>query len=703
MRRLPFALASLFGIILNLSAQPANSIQESANLKETDPYLWLEDVSAEKSLDFARKLNQESKDKLAKSTEFDSLKKRLLSIMDSKEKIPHVTKQGKHYYNFWRDDQHVRGLWRRTSFEEYKKPDTKWETVIDLDKLAADEKENWVWHGANIIYPERDLALVNLSRGGADADVVREFNLEKKEFVKDGFKLPEAKNSIVWKDRNAVYVGTDFGPGSKTKSGYPRIVKEWKRGTALSEAKTIFEGKEDDVSVGAYVMHDHGFKYEMISRGITFFSDEVFLLRNGKWEKIDKPADANFGIIADEAIITLRSDWEVGGKKYQSGACLLAKLEDYLAGKREFQILFQPDKRKSLEATGDTKNFLLQNELDNVRSKIYYFKKENDSWVKYKMDAPEYGTVSVHGIDSDESDDYFMSVSDFLTPSTLYFGTVGKEGREKLKSNPEFFNTKGLEIQQFEAKSKDGTSIPYFQVSRKGMKLDGTNPTLLYGYGGFEVPMLPGYNSLAGAAWLEKGGVYVLANIRGGSEFGPSWHQAARKENRQRAYDDFIAVAENLIERKVTSNKHLGIEGASNGGLLMGVMYTQRPDLFGAVHCGVPLLDMKRYNKLLAGASWMDEYGDPDKADQWAYISKYSPYQNVKKDVKYPPILFTTSTRDDRVHPGHARKMVALLKELGQDVLYYENIEGGHGGAANNEQAAFMSALAYTFLWEKLK
>jgi prolyl oligopeptidase len=306
-------------------------------------------------------------------------------------------------------------------------------------------------------------------------------------------------------------------------------------------------------------------------------------------------------------------------------------------------------------------------------------------------------------VDHEDSDDYWMTITDFLTPSSLYLGTAGGAARERLKSLPAFFKTDGLEIQQFEATSKDGTRVPYFQVSRKGLKLDGSNPTLLYGYGGFEISMQPNYSPGSGTAWLEKGGVYVLANIRGGGEFGPSWHNAARKENRQRAYDDFIAIAEHLIARQVTSPKHLGIQGGSNGGLLMGVMLTQRPDLFGAVVCQVPLLDMRRFNKLLAGASWMDEYGDPDKPEQWSYIQRFSPYHQVRPGVKYPRVLFTTSTRDDRVHPGHARKMVARMKEQGHDVLYYENIEGGHGGAANNQQAAFMSALAYTFLWNQLQ
>ncbi|MGP8233959.1 MAG: prolyl oligopeptidase family serine peptidase, partial [Limisphaerales bacterium] len=376
--------------------------------------------------------------------------------------------------------------------------------------------------------------------------------------------------------------------------------------------------------------------------------------------------------------------------------------KDYLRGRRDLAVLFEPSERISLSATTETKHFIILTELDNVRSRAYLLRNSRGKWNRAPLEAPAFGTIGLEGIDSEHTDDYFMRLTDFLTPPSLSLGVAGQPGSEKLKSLPAFFSADGMETSQFEAKSKDGTMIPYFQVGRRGLKLDGQNITLLNGYGGFEIPMLPAYNPTIGAGWLERGGVYVLANIRGGGEFGPKWHEAARKENRQRAYDDFIAVAEDLMTRGVTSSKRLGIEGRSNGGLLMGVMLTERPDLFGAVHCGSPLLDMRRFNKLLAGASWMDEYGDPDKPADWAYIQKFSPYQNTRADGKYPPILITTSTRDDRVHPGHARKMAARLEEQGHEVLYYENTEGGHGAAANNKQSAFMEALAYTFLWNEL-
>jgi prolyl oligopeptidase len=667
-----------------------------------DPYLWLEDVTGDKALDWVRQQNAVSNQELTNSPLFEPTRRRLLEILDSKDRIPMVSQHGRFLYNFWRDREHVRGLYRRTTLEEYRKPHPAWDTVLDLDAVAAAEKENWVWHGAEILEPDYDLALIHLSRGGADASVVREFDLRSREFVSDGFKLPEAKSSITWRDRQTVYVGTDFGPGSLTKSGYPRVVKEWKRGTPLSAARTVREGKEDDVSVRASVAHDHGHLYEFINRGLTFFTDEMFLRRGEDWVKIDKPADAEVQTFGEHLLLQLRTDWKIGEQTYPGGALLAANLEAYLKGERKFEMLFTPSDRKSLAGISDTKNYLLLTELENVRSRPYLLRYEDGRWSRQPLEAPAFGTVGVSGLDSNESDDYFMTVTDFLTPSSLYLGHAGQEGRELLKSLPAFFNATGLEIHQYEAMSRDGTRVPYFQVSREKLKLDGQNPTLLYGYGGFEIPMLSSYSGGMGASWLERGGTYVLANIRGGGEFGPRWHNAARKENRQRAYDDFIAVAEDVIARKVTTPQHLGIMGGSNGGLLMGVMLTERPDLFGAVVCQVPLLDMRRYHKLLAGASWMDEYGDPDKPEQWDYIEKYSPYQNVHAGRRYPRVLFTTSTRDDRVHPGHARKMVARMREQQHDVLYYENIEGGHGGAADNKQAAYMSALGYTFLWNQL-
>ncbi|MGH7847062.1 MAG: prolyl oligopeptidase family serine peptidase, partial [Candidatus Binatia bacterium] len=586
--------------------------------------------------------------------------------------------------------------------EEYKKAEPAWEAVLDLDKVAEVENENWVWKGYDALRPTYDRALVFLSRGGADAAVVREFDLNIKEFVPAGFLLTEAKSSVTWRNRDTLYVGTDFGPGSLTSSGYPRIVKEWRRHSSLEKARTLFEGETEDVSVYAAVAHDHGRVYEFIRRRATFFTNEVYVRRGDEWVKIDKPDDARLDTFAGQILLRLRSDWTIGGKKYLAGALLAADFEAYLRGARNLAVLFEPADRKCLAGTSATKNYLIVNELVNVRNKLYVLKPEGDQWTRETLDTRGFGSTGARGIDPDESDDYFLTVTDFLTPSRLYLGTVEQAQREELKSLPAFFAAGELEISQHETTSRDGTQIPYFQVGRKSLRSDGKNPVLLYGYGGFEVSLLPNYMPSVGSAWLERGGVYVSANIRGGGEFGPQWHDAARKENRQRAYDDFIAVAEDLIARKVTSPKHLGIQGGSNGGLLMGVMLTQRPDLFKAVVCQAPLLDMRRFNRLLAGASWVDEYGDPDKPEDWSYVSRYSPYQNVAQDQRYPRVLFMTSTRDDRVHPGHARKMFAKMKEKGHDVLYFENIEGGHGGAADNKQAAYMSALGYAFLINEL-
>jgi prolyl oligopeptidase len=667
-----------------------------------DPNLWLEDVTGDKALDWVRQQNAVATNELKARPDFQPTQQRLLAIYNSRDRIPFVSKNGRYYYNFWMDEKNPRGLWRRTTLEEYRKPEPAWEIVLDVDQLAKDEKENWIWEGANFLEPDYDRALLSLSRGGSDASVVREFDVEKKAFVPDGFKLPEAKSDVAWRNRDTIYVGTDFGPGSLTKSGYPRLVKEWKRGMPLSDAKLVREGKEDDVSISAGTVYAQRQFHEFIVRAPTFFTDETFIRRGDDWVRIDKPDDAQVSVFGDYLLLRLRSDWTVSNRTHTAGSLLASRLDDWLKGARDLAVLFKPSARTSLANYSSTANYLLLNILTNVNSRPILLQLIDGEWKGTALEVPQFGTANASGIDPNESDDYFLTVANFLTPSGLYLGNPARPEREKLKGLPAFFETDGLEIQQFEATSRDGTRVPYFQVSRKGLTLDGKNPTLLYGYGGFEISLRPDYNAGVGAAWLERGGVYVVANIRGGGEFGPAWHNAARKENRQRAYDDFIAVAEDLIKRKVALPRHLGIQGASNGGLLMGVMLTERPDLFGAIVCQVPLLDMRRYNQLLAGASWMDEYGNPDKPEEWAYISKFSPYQNVWADRKYPRVLFTTSTRDDRVHPGHARKMVARMKEEGHDVLYYENIEGGHGGAANNEQRAFMQALAFTFLWQEL-
>ena len=706
----PFSLAFVRALVLSaastLLAQGAGNAHDSMQTtpQSDDPALWLEDVGGDKALAWVREQNESSQKELTADPRFEPIRSRILSILDSTARIPYVQKHGAHYYNLWQDAKNPRGLWRRTSLAEYRKAEPVWETVLDLDALGKQENENWVWGGASWLAPDHVRVLLQMSRGGADAKVVREFDVEKKAFVEGGFVLPEAKTSIAWRDRDSVLVGTDFGPGSLTSSGYARIVKIWRRGTPLSSAEVIAEGKTDDVFVYGYRDQTKGFERDFVQRAITFYTNEQFVMRDGKLARIDKPDSANASVHREWLMIELRDDWEVGGATHKAGSLLACKLDAFLAGARKFETLFEPTDRSSLSGFAGTKNHVLLTVLDNVRTRVFVLTPGDAGWKREPLPGlPEFGTVSASAVDDEESDAYWLTVADYLTPTSLFLGEIGKGPAEKLKSLPSFFDATGLQIEQREAKSKDGTRVPYFLVAKKDAPRNSANPTLLYGYGGFEVSLTPGYSAGVGSSWLERGGVYVVANIRGGGEFGPKWHQAALKQNRIKCYEDFAAVAEDLIAQKITSPAHLGIQGGSNGGLLMGNMTVMFPQLFRAVVCQVPLLDMLRYHKLLAGASWMGEYGNPDDAEEAKWLVRYSPYHNVKKDVKYPRVLFTTSTRDDRVHPGHARKMFARMKEQGHDVLYYENIEGGHGGAADNKQSAFMNALAYTFLWRTLK
>ncbi|MEO8506534.1 MAG: prolyl oligopeptidase family serine peptidase [Betaproteobacteria bacterium] len=668
-----------------------------------DEFLWLEDVGGEQPLAWARTRNVESAATL-ETAECVALEHRILDILDSDARIPYVEKQGAWWYNFWQDAARPRGVFRRTTFDEYRKAQPAWETVLDLDALAAAENENWVWHGGDFQKPGYTRCLLSLSRGGADASVVREFDVETRSFVPEGFTLPEAKSSVGWRDDDSLYVGTDFGPGSLTTSGYPRIAKLWRRGTPLAAAETIFEGAVDDVWVIAFRDGTKGFERHFVRRGISFYTNEMLVLREDAWVRIDKPDSAIASAHRDLLLIELRDDWTPATTTHAAGSLLACGFDAFLAGDRRFDVLFEPTDRKSLAGMTATRNAIIVNELDNVRNRIYVLARNGGAWTRTPLPGmPAFGTISASAVDADESDEYFVTVTDYVTPTSLYFGGMDRGAPELMKQLPAYFDATGLVVTQHETASKDGTRIPYFQIARADLALDGSHPTLLRGYGGFEISELPVYSGGIGAAWLEWGGIYVVANIRGGGEFGPRWHQAALKSARHKAYEDFIAVAEDLVRRNVTTPAHLGIKGGSNGGLLMGNMLTRRPDLFGAIVCQVPLLDMRRYHRLLAGASWIGEYGDPDDPDEWAFIRTFSPYHNLRDGVRYPPTLFMTSTRDDRVHPGHARKMAARMAAAGHDVLYYENIEGGHGGAANNRQQAHMNALAYTFLRQRLR
>jgi prolyl oligopeptidase len=666
---------------------------------EHDPYRWLESVEGEEALAWVREQNVVSRAELEAQPNFAKLRERILTILDSDEKIPYIVKYGQWYYNFWQDKTHVRGLWRRTTLGEYRKDKSNWEIVLDIDQLAKDENENWVWKGARVLEPGYDCCLLYLSRGGADANVIREFDLVHRRFIEDGFFLPESKGQASYRHQDSLFIGRDFGEGSLTTSGYPRIVKEWRRGTLLEEARTVYEGEVTDVWVGGYVSNTRGLQHEFVASNKTFYTGERFLRQADKLTKLETPQDAEMRMVGEWLVLTLKSPYPVAERTYPTGALLAIRLEDFLQGTRTFDVLFEPAERKTLDTWIHTKNYLVLNTLEDLERKLYTLSFEHGEWKKCDLELPIKGDVSLWAEDDESSDNFFLEGSDYLTPSSLYYVNAATQTFEKLKQAPAWYDSSKFVSQKFEATSKDGVSVPYFVVHKKDMQLDGKNLTLLYGYGGFEISLGPAYKSVA---WLENGGVYVEAILRGGGEFGPDWHWAATKENKQRTFDDFIAITEDLTARGITSAQHLGIMGGSNGGLLMGAMLTQRPDLFKAIVCAVPLLDMYRYSQLLAGASWIAEYGDPSKSEEWAYLAKYSPYHNVKPGKKYPRVLFTTSTKDDRVHPGHARKMMALLKDLGYDALLYENIEGGHAGAANNAQTAYRQALSYAFLFKKL-
>jgi prolyl oligopeptidase len=667
----------------------------------TDPFLWLEDVESPKALAWAKDHSVRTEKELQAVPEYGPTLKKAIEIYDSKERIPYPEIMATFAYNFWQEPEHERGIWRRAPLASYRTGSPAWETVLDIDALDKAEGKQWVFKGGDCLPPAYSRCMVSLSIGGSDAVEVREFDATTKAFVQGGFFVPEAKNSVAWKDENTLWIGTNFGEGSLTASGYPRIVKVWSRGTPLAQARTVFEGKTEDVaSAGSTIFTPEG-RYDLVYRVPAFFQSEAYLSLGGRLVKIDVPQDAELrGVFKDHLLVSLRSDWKVGDTTYREGSLLAIAIDDLLRGSRTFSVVFEPSERVSLAGVSTTRDRLLLATLDNVRSRLYRVSLKDGAWTREDVVLPGLGSAGVVTA-SDDTDVFFFSYSDYLTPSTLYFSEAGSV--EKVKSLPAFFDPAGMKVTQYEATSKDGTKIPYFVVTPKGFVADGKAPALLYGYGGFEVPLVPGYSALQGSAWLARGGVFVEANIRGGGEFGPRWHKAAMKENHIRNFDDFAAVAEDLIARKISSPRHLGIMGGSQGGLLVGGTFVLHPELFNAVVCQVPLLDMQRFNKLLAGASWMAEYGNPDVPEQWAYIKTWSPYENVTKDAKYPKVFFWTNTRDDRVHPGHARKMVAKMESLGHPVYYFENTEGGHGSGTVNKQRARINAMEYAYLWKMLR
>ncbi len=687
----------------------AATMADVADTQQPDPYLWLEEISGDEALTWVREHNEPTMSELG-GDRFEQMRSNALEVLDTDARIPYVRRRGKYFYNFWRDAANPRGLWRRTTLQSYRTEQPDWDVVIDVDQLAADDEANWVWAGADVIEPDHSLALISLSPGGSDAAVVREFDMRTREFVVDGFQLPEAKSQVSWVDRDTVLVGTDFGEGSLTDSGYPRVVKRWRRGQPLTAADTVFSGAPTDVIVAASVDRTVGFERTVVSRALDFFNEEVYELRGGELIRIDTPTDASISVHRNWLLIELRTEWcyrlGAGVENYPPGSLLAANYDEFLAGTAELQVVFAPDEHTCLHHYAWTRDRLIVVTLADVASHVEVFTPgastfQPGGWTSEPVTGLPENTESTIVAADTLGDEIFVDSAGFDTPSRLLYGTARHATFTPIKEAPSFFDASGIEVAQHFATSDDGTAIPYFVVGHRHS--EGPGPTLLGGYGGFEVSRTPGYDGVLGRLWLSRGGTYVLANIRGGGEYGPTWHTQAVQAGRHLVAEDFASVARDLVTRGITTVEQLGAQGGSNGGLLMGIMLTKYPELFGALVCSVPLLDMRRFHLLLAGASWVAEYGDPDDPDDWEFMSKYSPYQNISSDRRYPPVLITTSTRDDRVHPGHARKMTAALEAAGQPVQYYENIEGGHAGAADNAQTAFRAALIYEFLLRNLQ
>ncbi len=683
----------------------------TATTTADDPFTWMEEIEGQRALDWARAENARSLPVLQNDARYQGFLDEALKIVNAKDRIPAVSFSGpkeSELRNYWQDPDHVRGVWRRTTLASYRTAEPQWETILDIDALAKAENANWVYEGANCLAPDYTRCLVTLSDGGKDAVSFREFDTTTKSFVKGGFEAPESKQSVAWLDKDTLLIARDWGEEkgqpTLTKSSYAYVLKAWKRGSPLSEAKEVFRGTVDDVAVYPFVLRDSDGKVAavMASRGVSFFESEYYLIEGGKSVKLPLPLKSSIqGLVKGRLLITLEQDWPE--KTLKSGDLAEYDLAAFKAApdKAVPKLVLRPTARQAIEGITATHNTLVLALYENVKGKAVVMTPQGDGWSTKTLDLPANASVSL-GSASDQSDRFFVSVASYLTPTTLWLADAASEKVEQIKALAPKFDASKDEVEQFEAVSSDGTKIPYFVVHPKGMKLDGSNPTVLYAYGGFQVSMTPGYSATVGKLWLERGGVYVVANIRGGGEFGPAWHNAGLKEHRQLVYDDFFAVSRDLIARKITSPRRLGIMGGSNGGLLMGVALTQHPELYNAIVIQVPLFDMIRYTQIGAGASWVGEYGDPAIPAERAWIEKYSPYQNLKAGMPYPEVYIETSTKDDRVHPAHARKAAARLEQLGYRFLYYENIDGGHAAAANLNETARRVSLEYTYLSQKL-
>jgi prolyl oligopeptidase len=672
-----------------------------------DPLLWLEDIEGKRALAWVQQQNERSLQRLTSDTRYADAYQQALSILEDHSRIPYGTLRGGFVYNFWQDHEHVRGLWRRTALASYETATPSWETLLDVDALAAAEGHNWVYKGVECQPDLGPRCLVSLSDGGQDADVVREFDQHSRGFVTGGFALPEAKSDVVWQDADTLLVATDFGGHSLTESGYPYIVKQWHRGQPLAQAREIYRGTAQDVLVSpARLDGDRGEVLLLIARARTFFSTDYLRVAAGsdpvKLEPLTLPAKVELqGISHGELLFRILQDWQLGGQSFKGGSLLSMPLSAVTTAQPPIHPVVVPGPRDSIEQVAITHSGVLVALYSNVKGRLLRLQFDGSAWTATDLDLPRTGSVGIATAD-ERSDTAFATYEDFLQPATLYQVAVQTAQVKPIKSLAQKFDAGRFTVEQLAATSKDGTRVPYFVVRPKDFVADGRAPTLLYGYGGFDVSMLPSYLGTTGKLWLEHGGVYVLANIRGGGEFGPAWHEAGLKTHRQVVYDDFIAVATDLIARRITSTRRLGIEGGSNGGLLMGVMLTQRPELFHAAVVQVPLLDMLRFDKLLAGASWVDEYGSPQVPQERAWLEKMSPYQNLHYRKDFPEVFILTSTKDDRVHPGHARKYAAKLESLHMPFLYYENTAGGHSAAADLRERARRLALEFVYLSERL-
>ena len=678
----------------------------AANNDADDPYIWLEEVLGDDALDWVREHNESTLSDIKSDPRYDGYYAEALEVYTSQDRIVSGEPRDGFLYNFWKDDTHVRGLWRRSQLEDYLAGNPTWDVILDLDALAEEEGENWIWDGADCLHGS-SRCMIGMSHGGSDANFIREFDMETRQFVEGGFYLDEAKQGTSWLNEDALLVTTDWGDDTKSSSGYPLNVGLWQRGTDIDDVATIFEGDAADTFAFVGASSTPEGQYNVVYRGLSFFEFEYHLVdQEGGLTPLLAPHLSDLvGFHKGQIIWGLNEDWSVetvsGEQSFAIGTVISYSVEDLLddGTLNSVHVLFEPQNRVAFEGGTISGGALYLTLLDNVVGRVVRATFDGD-WSMEDVALPANGTVGIAATD-DFSDKVFFTYENFLTPDSLYYAADGSTPNQ-VQSLPEWFDAEGLVVSQQIAVSSDGESIPYFLIHGDGIEYDGSTPTLVYGYGGFQISELPFYSGNVGRLWLAQGGAYALTNIRGGGEFGPAWHQAALLENRQLAFDDFIAIQEHLIETGVTSPRRMGIMGGSNGGLLVGASMTQRPDLINAVVCQVPLLDMLRYHHLLAGASWIGEYGDPDIPEQREYIAEYSPYQNLDPDADYPTAFFYTSTRDDRVHPAHARKMVARMIEQGHDVQYFERIEGGHSGGANLAQSAERVALEYVYLARQL-